>query len=247
MIQALVASLAAGLPFGYAFAAGMVTMVSPCCIAMLPAYVSLHLGQQQEGFQQRSALRRLGKALVMGGAVTLAFVFFFGLMGLLLTLGGHRVMAVVPWLAVAIGAGLVVMGIFLLAGKTVYTSLPARLAARVGGKEGAGLKAYLAFGVTYAIAALSCTIPIFLVVVGTAIALKGLANGLLQFVSYALGMGVVITLVTVASALFREAVTRWVRRLAPLVGRISGGLLVLAGGYILYYWIKLGDILGLGL
>ena len=41
MIESFVANLAGLLPFGYAFGAGMVTTVSPCGIAMLPAYVSL--------------------------------------------------------------------------------------------------------------------------------------------------------------------------------------------------------------
>ena len=91
---------------------------------------------------------------------------------------------------------------------------------------------------------MSCALPIFLVVVGSAIAVEGFASGLLQFVSYALGMGFVIALVTIGSALFKEAVNRWLRRLVPIVSRFSGLLLVFAGGYILYYWFAVGDLLG---
>ena len=43
-IEAFVANLANLLPFGLAFTVGMVTAVSPCGVAMLPAYVSLYLG-----------------------------------------------------------------------------------------------------------------------------------------------------------------------------------------------------------
>jgi threonine/homoserine/homoserine lactone efflux protein len=73
--------------------------------------------------------------------------------------------------------------------------------------------------------------------------MKGLTSGLLQFMSYALGMGFVITLVTVGSALFKESVNRWLRRLVPVVARLSGLLLLLSGGYILYFWFVVGDIL----
>src|SRR5713226_1835702 len=36
-----------GLPFGYAFAAGMVAAVNPCGFALLPAYVGLYLGRER--------------------------------------------------------------------------------------------------------------------------------------------------------------------------------------------------------
>jgi cytochrome c biogenesis protein CcdA len=101
----------------------------------------------------------------------------------------------------------------------------------------------LVFGAAYGIAALSCTLPIFLVVVGSALALKGFTAGMFQFVSYALGMGCVITAVTLGTAFFKEAVHRWLHRLVPVVDRFSGLLLILAGGYILYFWFKVGDIL----
>jgi cytochrome c biogenesis protein CcdA len=86
-------------------------------------------------------------------------------------------------------------------------------------------------------------LPIFLVVVASALALKGFASGLLQFVSYALGMGFVIAMVTIGSALFKEIVNRWLRRLVPVVNRLSGLLLVFAGSYVLYFWFEEGDIL----
>ena len=79
--------------------------------------------------------------------------------------------------------------------------------------------------------------------VGSALALKGFSAGLFQFVSYALGMGFVITVVTLGTAFFKEAVHRWLQRLVPVVARFSGLLLILAGGYILYFWFKVGDIL----
>src|SRR6476661_3146053 len=55
-----VAALAVALPFGYAFGAGMVAAVNPCGFVMLPAYLSLYLGLQEQEFSQRAALVRLG-------------------------------------------------------------------------------------------------------------------------------------------------------------------------------------------
>lgn len=247
MIEVFVANLASLLPFGYAFGAGMVTTVSPCGIAMLPAYVSLYLGAREENFLAKSPLRRGIRALVMSGAVTLSFVAFFGVMGAILSLGGQFLLTFIPWIAVLIGVVLILMGIYLLTGGHVYTNLPARLASRLGSNSGSSIKGFLVFGLAYGIAALSCTLPVFLAVVGSALTVKGFAFGLLQFISFALGMGFIITMVTIGSALFKETVNRWLRRLVPLVARLSGLLLIFAGGYILYFWFKVGDILSLTL
>ncbi len=243
MIEVFVANLASLLPFGYAFGAGMVTTVSPCGVAMLPAYVSLYLGAEEKGFWAKSSLRRGARALTMSGVVTLGFVVFFGIMGVILSLGGQFLITFVPWVAVIIGVVLILLGIYLTIGGHVYTNLPARLAGRLNKNGNLGIKGFLIFGIAYGIAALSCTLPIFLVVVGSALAMKGFISGLLQFVSFALGMGFVIAMVTIGSALFKETVNRWLRRLVPVVARLSGLLLIFAGGYILYFWFKVGDIL----
>lgn len=243
MIEILVANLALLLPFGYAFGAGMVTTVSPCGIAMLPAYVSLYLGTEERGFWAQSSLKRSARAIAMGGVMTLGFAVFFGVMGAILSFGGQFLIAYIPWAAILIGVILILLGVYLLMGGHVYTGLLARLASRMSSFGGSGLKGFLIFGVAYGIAALSCTLPIFLVVVAGALAMKGFTAGLLQFVSFALGMGLVITAVTLGTALFKETVNRWLRRLVPVVARFSRLLLILAGGYILYFWFGVGDIL----
>ncbi len=243
MIESFIVNLGNILPFGYAFGAGMANAVSPCGIAMLPAYVSLYLGMEGEGRLTGSSLRRVTRALIMSGAVTLSFVVFFGAIGALLSAGGQFLIAFIPWVTVFIGVTLIILGIFLVTGAHIYTSLPARLANRLNNPGGSGIKGFMAFGIAYAIAALSCTLPVFLVVVGSALTVKGFTAGLLQFVSYAFGMGFVITVVAIGSVLFKETVNRWLRRLVPVMTRISGFLLIFAGGYILYYWFSVGDIL----
>jgi cytochrome c-type biogenesis protein len=44
---------------------------------------------------------------------------------------------------------------------------------------------------------------------------------------------------SVLVALAREGVTRAVRPLLPYMSRIAGVLLVIAGGYLVYYWARL--------
>jgi cytochrome c biogenesis protein CcdA len=247
LIESFISNLARLLPFGYAFGAGMVTTVSPCGIAMLPAYVSFYLEAREGTFWAKSPARRTWRALAMSAVVTIGFVLFFGLIGTILSLGGQFLTRFIPWAAVLVGVVLVLLGVYLLIGKHLYVGLMARLTARLTKRKGSGVLSFGIFGIAYGVAALSCTLPIFLVVVGSAVSLGGFGSGILQFVSFALGMGFIITVVTFGTAFFKEGLQRWLRRLIPLIDRLSGGLLILAGGYILYYWFVVGNILNFGL
>jgi cytochrome c biogenesis protein CcdA len=99
------------------------------------------------------------------------------------------------------------------------------------------------FGIAYGISSLSCTLPIFLVVVGTALGSGTLLISLAQFMGYALGMGTVLAAITIGTALFREAMERWLRRLMPYVHRVSALFLIGAGIYLIYYWLVSVDVL----
>ena len=64
-------ALAVLLPFGYSFGAGMVSTVNPCGFSLLPAYLSLYLGGHDDRPTSIHLLRKGGKALLIGTAVTL--------------------------------------------------------------------------------------------------------------------------------------------------------------------------------
>ena len=61
------------------------------------------------------------------------------------------------------------------AGGKIYTSLAQRLAARVGDPGQLNVPGYVLFGVSYGLASLSCTLPLFLAVLGVG---AGLSSGL---------------------------------------------------------------------
>lgn len=64
------------------------------------------------------------------------------------------------------------------------------------------------FGIACATGSLSCTLPIFLVIVGSSLASQDLFDSTIQFVGYGPGMGAILIAVTVGAALFRGAVSR---------------------------------------
>ncbi|MEA3334764.1 MAG: cytochrome c biogenesis protein CcdA [Chloroflexota bacterium] len=93
------------------------------------------------------------------------------------------------------------------------------------------------FGIVYAIGSLSCTLPIFLVVVGSSLATSSLANSFIQFMGYALGMASVLIAVTIGAAIFRGAVAKGLRKVVPFIHRTSALFLLGAGLYLIYYWV----------
>lgn len=233
-IETTVANLALLLPVGYAFAAGMVASVNPCGVLLLPSYALYQLGTEEADFDQVPAAKRALKALLIGGTATAGFIAIFAIVGSVLAAGGRWLINVFPYAGLAIGGVLIVLGLWLL---VTHRTIGIMAASRVAISPQRNLRNVFLFGIVYAIGSLSCTLPIFLVVVGGSLANQGLLAALGQFIGYALGMGTVLIAVTVGTALFRETVSRLLRRIVPHVHRVSALFLVGAGAYLIYHWV----------
>ena len=231
-------------PLGFAFAVGMASAVNPCGFAMLPAYLGLYLGDAEKEAVKPSAFKQLRQALIVGGTVTAGFVVLFGSAGLVIGLGARAfIVDVLPWLGLVIGVVLAILGSWMLGGGKLYTGIAARAASNIGNPAQVSMKGYFMFGISYATASLSCTLPIFLAVVGTSLAVSSIGTSLGQFFLYALGMGVVITALTVGMAFFKTAMVGGMRKVMPYVQPVGSWLMVIAGMYIVFYWLTIGDLL----
>lgn len=232
------------LPVGYAFGAGMVATVNPCGFAMLPVYLSLYMGTEDSEFYQSSRWLRVWKALWITLVVSAGFVILFGIMGSLLSAGGMFLIEAMPWIALVIGIALAVMGGWLFLGHHVSAGFIHQLADKIGNPKNVSIKGFFLFGVAFAAASLSCTLPIFLVVVGSAMTTGDFLFGMIQFFSYSLGMGTVLLFLTLGIALFKEGfIVGKLRKFMPWVQQVSAVFLMLAGGYIVYYWLTNGQLL----
>jgi cytochrome c biogenesis protein CcdA len=236
--------LADFLQVGYAFGAGMVSAVNPCGFAMLPVYLSLYIGADDHGFQRRPLLFRLLKAVWIATVVTSGFTLLFGILGGIVSAGGVILVGFMPWLSVFVGIFLVLLGGWLLAGKHVTFDLPLRLAGRIGDPRNMTVGGFFLFGVAFGATSMSCTLPIFLMVIGGSATAGSFSSGLFRFIGYILGMGSVLLLLTVSMALVKEGVmVRVMRKAMPYFEKISAVMILLAGIYILSYWFSSGLLL----
>ena len=230
------------LPFGFAFAAGMASATNPCGFALLPAYIGLLLGRNA-GSEAPRMRRRLATAGLISLAVTAGFIALFASVGLLIGAGGQALTDIFPLVGLAVGVLLIGAGAYRLGGGLLYSAAPEQLSARLGAGS-TGPRGYLLFGLTYGIASLSCTLPIFLAVLGGSLATANIGDTLTQMALYGLGMGFVISLLTLAVAFFREGLQRWLKKAMRYADPLGTAFLFLAGMYIVYYWLTIGGLLG---
>jgi cytochrome c biogenesis protein CcdA len=168
--------------------------------------------------------------------MTAGFVVVFGLFGVIITPLAVSVEQHLPWVTIVIGLTLVGLGGALLAGHELLLRLPKL---DKGGRSGS-VGSMFVFGISYAIASLSCTIGPFLAVTSTTFGSGDLVSGVVVFLAYGAGMGAVVTALTVAAALARNGLVGHLRRLLPHISRVSGGFLVVAGAYVAWYgWFEI--------
>lgn len=216
-------------PLALAFTAGMVATVNPCGFPMLPAYLSYFIGVDDMDVDQNG---RIPRALTAAAAVSTGFLVVFVILGLPINAGVDSVYRVIPWVTIVIGLAMIVLGVAMLGSYQVKVSLP-RLDK---GGTNRRWRSMVLFGMSYAIASLSCTLPVFLVMVAGTSERENLLSGVLAFVAYGLGMSVVLMALSLALALARESMVRRMRRMLQYTDRVAGGLLVAVGAYLVYYW-----------
>lgn len=231
------------LPLVFALGAGVAAAFNPCGFAMLPAYLGLYLGANEP--QSPSIVSQIGKALLIGATVSAGFVLLFALAGAVIALGARSALgSILPWIGITIGILLTLVAAWLVSGGKLYTALAQQLSEKFGNPGQTNIRGYFIFGLSYGLASLSCTLPIFLAVIGTSFASASIWTSFAQFVLYALGMGAVILALTLGIALFKTAMVGMMRKAMPIIAPLGNWLMLIAGAYIVFYWLTIGDILG---
>jgi cytochrome c-type biogenesis protein len=218
----------AGSSVAIALTSGTLAAFNPCGFAMLPAYLASFVTSDQT---DRPLPARILRAVRVGASVTAGFLAVFSVIGFTFQEIGSLSKTVLPILTFVIGIALVVLGVAMLFGYEPKFALP-RLNTDSSAKD---TKAMFLYGVSYAVVSLGCTLPIFILQVVSSLQRKGIASGLLNYLAYAAGMGLVVITLTVAVALGQQGFIRNMRKVLPHINRAAAVLLVLAGAYVAYY------------
>ena len=220
---------------GLAFAAGLVAALNPCGFAMLPAYLLLVVRGEAPG--ERRGVASVGRALVATFGMALGFLTVFGLFGALTVSAAATVQRYLPYATLVIGLVLMALGGWLLSGRELSALTPRPLNLRWAPTVRLG--SMYGYGISYAIASLSCTIGPFLAVTGAALRARSVVTGVSVYLAYIAGLTLVVGVLAIAAAMASSALVSGcadrLRRILPFVNRISGALLLLVGVYVAYY------------
>ena len=246
---------------GFALTAGTVAFLNPCGFAMLPTYISYFI-ERNSSFPPTSSptnkmnaasalvsARKLAKGALIGLVVTVAFIAVFGLMGIAVSAIGIGAAKFLPWIAVSSGVLIIGIGAAKIFGKTFHINIPSPAGfiyvsgTHTNNKRRYDFVNFFLFGIGYAIVSLSCTLPIFLLIVFQGLSTGGITEGSIVFLMYALGMGSVMIAISLAITLSGQTFVKWLRKLTPKMNFITSILLIMAGSYLIYYNLVIGKLL----
>lgn len=208
--------------------AGMLAAFNPCGFAMLPAYLgALILGQSE------NAVQNYRRAVYFSVGMATGLIAVFAGFALLIAPFTSAVEAYLPYITLAMASILAVTGVALLWGKSfALTGL-----FRPSLAPNTRFLSQVGYGVTYALASLSCTIGPFLAATTLALRSGSFWNVLATFVTYGAGMAVVVFLLALLTASSHQNVISAMKRNATIIEKIMGALLVLIAVYLATYGI----------
>ena len=219
------------LNFAFAFSAGVLATFNPCAWAMLPTFISFYLGSREAEYEQRSFAARAAEGLTLGLLVSGGFLLVFSTVAVILSIGLRFIVRYLPFGSLITGVALIILGLWLLAGKPFPFSLSLP---QINPSRTRNPKSAFMFGVGYGLASLSCTLPVFISIVGASLTVSGFLSGVIMFSGYALGIAVILMGVALGTALLKGASAQWYRRFLPHVYRLSAVMLIVAGAYLVW-------------
>lgn len=213
------------------FIAGIGAFFAPCAFALFPGYISYYLASTGTGRETPARSLRLGLTCAAGSAL------FFALTGAAITLVGGAVspylIATKPLIALAV----VLLGLVLVAD----IRLPS-LGVPLGGAvrrlpPAAGLFLY---GFGYALASTGCTLPLYVSIIVLPLTSGFSGAALLTFASFAVAMALMMLLTSLLVGLAKTRLLGRLQASTAWIKRTSGAVLILAGLYLGYYYIRAG-------
>lgn len=221
--------------FGYSFLLGVFAAVNPCGFVMLPAYLTYFLGVDATGANGADRRASVGRALAVSGAVSAGFVFVFTVIGVLVRqIAALRfLVSEAKWAGLVIGIAMIVGGTAMLFGWTPTFS-SARLSPSV--KRDRSVRSMFLFGAAYAVASIGCTIGLFLSAILGSFTRDGVASGALSIALYGVGMGMLVTALTVTLAVAKTGFTDRLRSGMRHAHTVAAVVVILTGMYLAWYW-----------
>lgn len=207
--------------FGLAFTAGILAVLSPCALPLLPSYVVYYLNQKTND--------RTVNVFLFSFLTMIGFLSVFTLIGLFPSIAISFLEVNSKIMQFSIGIFLVLVG--LLYGFTDLFNLIPRLI--ITPSKSSGLISYFIYGVGYALASMSCSLPVFLLILGRSITVNLIEN-LFMLLFYGLGVGSILFFITITVYFSKDLLLSKILDSLPLIKKISAIILIISGFSMIY-------------
>jgi cytochrome c-type biogenesis protein len=223
-----------GLGIAIAFVGGVLSFASPCCLPLVPAYISYMVGTTTEGQPDRRRSFVHGLAFVIGfSLVFVAFWASIGAIGYVLADNARYLRQIGG--ALLIFLGLQVAGVINIRALWRDTRMMPAFAGgtfsggststTVGVMQAPGYGRSLAFGAVFAAGWSPCIGPILGGIIGLASVTASVAQGTVLLAAYATGLAVPFLAVAVGASWVAQRLS-WVSRHHHAISVLTGVFLV---------------------
>lgn len=212
----------------FSFLQGVVAFFAPCAVALLPGYIVAYITRTGESKLQITT--KLRRGLKLAFLSILGILVIYSIAGGFIVFASQILKAYMKWVTIGMGGILIVLGGLMIAGKSITFSVNVNHTS----SKSETWEAFV-FGVAYAIGALGCLFPLFLIVATQALAAPSLLLGGSYIFAYFLGISLMMIITILLSTFARNLFMKYLRKVLPHMDIITGILLVLAGGYVIYY------------
>jgi len=207
-----------------AYSAGLLAVLAPCALPMLPSFVSYFMNKEGE----KSSLV---SAVVFGFITVAGFLTVFLGIGVLPSFAINLISSRISLVSPFIGAILIILGLGHLFSDIFYNIPVLKTKVPVG----TGFKAFYLYGLGYGAASMACSFPVFVLLVLQSASAGGFVSILFMFLAYGLGAATVLVPLSVALTFSREIIYQRLMAVLPHMKKINAAILILAGAYMIYY------------
>ncbi len=212
-------------PYVLALLAGVISFTSPCCLPLMPGYVSFVSGVDRDGTEAGSTLVR-SRTMMAAALFVLGFAGTFTLMGASVSLMGGLILEHRLGLTRIAGVFVILMGLATVG----LLRLPFLMReARPGlTRVRPGPVGALPMGIAFAVGWTPCIGPVLAAILTAAAASGGLRRGASLLFVYSLGLGIPFLLLAFGFARGGR-VFGWLRRHGRGIELVGGAVLLVMG------------------
>ena len=220
--------MSSSVGFFGAFAAGVISFLSPCVLPLIPGYLSFMTGLSAAELSEdsRPLTRIMGTALMF----VIGFSVVFVALGASASVLGQFLAQYRDVIEKVAGIVVIVFGVFML-GIVKIPWLYREARADLASSRRFGRGAAFVMGMAFAAGWTPCVGPILGVILTLAASTGSVANGALLLLAYSLGLGVPFLLVALLFGSARPLLA-WLNRHSVIINRIAGATLIVIGALI---------------